>query len=185
MPGVFPGDETAGPHIPVRPGLQHDIPCMPCMTGALQGHPVCEPCKARPEVRHCPTCRQRIVGRATLVEKIAVQVLPPAACPLGCSDLSRCSPVRTRSRPGGERNSSRLPPSAPPCRAPSGIDSRVQSIMTDRHVSQLPRHLPRLLPRALLPAPPPHLLPLTQEWNKDRQRRLQVRLFPTKYGHHH
>lgn len=39
-----------------------------------QGHPVCEPCKARPEVRHCPTCRQRIVGRATLVEKIAVQV---------------------------------------------------------------------------------------------------------------
>jgi len=39
-----------------------------------QGHPVCEPCKARPEVRHCPTCRQRIVGRATLVEKIAAQV---------------------------------------------------------------------------------------------------------------
>jgi len=39
-----------------------------------QGHPVCQPCKARPEVRHCPTCRQRIVGRATLVEKIAAQV---------------------------------------------------------------------------------------------------------------
>ena len=36
---------------------------------------MCEPCKARPEVRHCPTCRQRIVGRATLVEKIAAQVL--------------------------------------------------------------------------------------------------------------
>ena len=35
---------------------------------------MCEPCKARPEVRHCPTCRQRIVGRATLVEKIAAQV---------------------------------------------------------------------------------------------------------------
>ena len=42
-----------------------------------QGHPVCEPCKARPEVRHCPTCRQRIVGRATLVEKIAAQVFSP------------------------------------------------------------------------------------------------------------
>lgn len=42
-----------------------------------QGHPVCEPCKARPEVRHCPTCRQRIVGRATLVEKIAAQVFTP------------------------------------------------------------------------------------------------------------
>jgi len=25
-------------------------------------------------VRHCPTCRQRIVGRATLVEKIAAQI---------------------------------------------------------------------------------------------------------------
>ena len=35
---------------------------------------MCQPCKARPEVRHCPTCRQRIVGRATLVEKIAAQV---------------------------------------------------------------------------------------------------------------
>ena len=40
----------------------------------MQGHPVCEPCKLRPEVRYCPTCRQRIVGRATLVEKIAAQV---------------------------------------------------------------------------------------------------------------
>merc|ERR1739838_1269499 len=39
-----------------------------------QGHPVCQPCRNRPEVRHCPTCRQRIVGRATLVEKIAAQV---------------------------------------------------------------------------------------------------------------
>merc|ERR1712106_493827 len=39
-----------------------------------QGHPVCQPCKSRPEVRHCPTCRQRIVGRATLVEKIAAQI---------------------------------------------------------------------------------------------------------------
>ena len=47
----------------------------------VQGHPVCEPCKARPEVRHCPTCRQRIVGRATIVEKIAAQVFgsSPAA----------------------------------------------------------------------------------------------------------
>ena len=85
---------------------------------AYQGHPVCQPCRNRPEVRHCPTCRfliwsyydaaqwshiscanlsfhhmfaanmqyanmpayhdadhrQRIVGRATLVEKIAAQV---------------------------------------------------------------------------------------------------------------
>lgn len=50
--------------------------------------------------------------------------------PLGCScSLSRCSPVRTRSRPGGERNSSSLPPSAPLC-APSGIvDSTPVSIV--------------------------------------------------------
>eukprot|EP00092_Neocalanus_flemingeri_P028403 GFUD01030841.1.p1 GENE.GFUD01030841.1~~GFUD01030841.1.p1 ORF type:complete len:190 (+),score=62.11 GFUD01030841.1:57-626(+) len=39
-----------------------------------QGHLVCEPCKTRPEVRHCPTCRQEIVGRATVVEKIAAQI---------------------------------------------------------------------------------------------------------------
>ena len=44
-----------------------------------QGHPVCEPCKQRPELRHCPTCRQRIVGRATLVEKIAAQVFTSSA----------------------------------------------------------------------------------------------------------
>eukprot|EP00092_Neocalanus_flemingeri_P092775 GFUD01117829.1.p1 GENE.GFUD01117829.1~~GFUD01117829.1.p1 ORF type:complete len:131 (-),score=51.90 GFUD01117829.1:55-393(-) len=30
----------------------------------------------RPEVRNCPTCRQKIVGRAITVEKIAAQVFP-------------------------------------------------------------------------------------------------------------
>ena len=49
-------------------------PLSSLLTNCAQGHPVCEPCKLRPEVRHCPTCRQRIVGRATLVEKIAAQV---------------------------------------------------------------------------------------------------------------
>eukprot|EP00092_Neocalanus_flemingeri_P019545 GFUD01021175.1.p1 GENE.GFUD01021175.1~~GFUD01021175.1.p1 ORF type:complete len:258 (+),score=74.93 GFUD01021175.1:182-955(+) len=39
-----------------------------------QGHLVCQTCKTRPEVRHCPTCRQEIVGRATVVEKIAAQI---------------------------------------------------------------------------------------------------------------
>eukprot|EP00092_Neocalanus_flemingeri_P039996 GFUD01043565.1.p1 GENE.GFUD01043565.1~~GFUD01043565.1.p1 ORF type:complete len:195 (+),score=54.03 GFUD01043565.1:57-641(+) len=41
-----------------------------------QGHLVCELCKTRPEVRHCPTCRQEIVGRATMVEKIAAKIHP-------------------------------------------------------------------------------------------------------------
>eukprot|EP00092_Neocalanus_flemingeri_P058183 GFUD01069291.1.p1 GENE.GFUD01069291.1~~GFUD01069291.1.p1 ORF type:complete len:257 (-),score=76.02 GFUD01069291.1:48-818(-) len=39
-----------------------------------QGHLVCQTCKTRPEVRHCPTCRQEIVGRATVVENIAAQI---------------------------------------------------------------------------------------------------------------
>eukprot|EP00092_Neocalanus_flemingeri_P039997 GFUD01043566.1.p1 GENE.GFUD01043566.1~~GFUD01043566.1.p1 ORF type:complete len:235 (+),score=66.87 GFUD01043566.1:181-885(+) len=39
-----------------------------------QGHLVCEPCKTKPEVRNCPTCRQEIVGRATMVEKIAAKI---------------------------------------------------------------------------------------------------------------
>eukprot|EP00092_Neocalanus_flemingeri_P039998 GFUD01043567.1.p1 GENE.GFUD01043567.1~~GFUD01043567.1.p1 ORF type:complete len:221 (+),score=67.47 GFUD01043567.1:182-844(+) len=41
-----------------------------------QGHLVCQTCKTRPEVRHCPTCRQEIVGRATMVEKIAAKIHP-------------------------------------------------------------------------------------------------------------
>jgi len=63
--------------------IGNELECPVCFTDmkppiqiwqCAQGHPVCQPCKARPEVRHCPTCRQRIVGRATLVEKIAAQV---------------------------------------------------------------------------------------------------------------
>jgi len=63
--------------------LRNELECPVCFAEmkppvhiwqCAQGHPVCQPCKNRPEVRHCPTCRQRIVGRATLVEKIAAQV---------------------------------------------------------------------------------------------------------------
>jgi len=63
--------------------IGNELECPVCFTEmkppvhiwqCAQGHPVCQPCKARPEVRHCPTCRQRIVGRATLVEKIAAQI---------------------------------------------------------------------------------------------------------------
>jgi len=63
--------------------IGNELECPVCFTDmkppvhiwqCAQGHPVCQPCKTRPEVRHCPTCRQRIVGRATLVEKIAAQI---------------------------------------------------------------------------------------------------------------
>eukprot|EP00092_Neocalanus_flemingeri_P009398 GFUD01010112.1.p2 GENE.GFUD01010112.1~~GFUD01010112.1.p2 ORF type:complete len:276 (+),score=92.22 GFUD01010112.1:52-879(+) len=63
--------------------IGNELECPVCFTEmkppihiwqCAQGHPVCQPCKSRPEVRHCPTCRQRIVGRATLVEKIAAQI---------------------------------------------------------------------------------------------------------------
>jgi len=63
--------------------IGNELECPVCFTDmkppvhiwqCAQGHPVCQPCKSRPEVRHCPTCRQRIVGRATLVEKIAAQI---------------------------------------------------------------------------------------------------------------
>ena len=39
-----------------------------------QGHPICQPCKYIQDISHCLTCRQEIVGRANLVEKIAVRV---------------------------------------------------------------------------------------------------------------
>lgn len=35
------------------------------------GHPVCEPCKKKPEVTCCPTCRKYLVGRSTIAEKLA------------------------------------------------------------------------------------------------------------------
>jgi len=66
--------------------LRNELECPVCFAEmkppvhiwqCAQGHPVCQPCRNRPEVRHCPTCRQRIVGRATLVEKIAAQVPSP------------------------------------------------------------------------------------------------------------
>merc|ERR1712142_1124447 len=39
-----------------------------------QGHPICQHCKSRPEVTQCPTCRERLVGRAFHIEKIAGKV---------------------------------------------------------------------------------------------------------------
>merc|ERR1719244_1282005 len=35
------------------------------------GHPICEICKKKPEVKCCPTCRKFIVGRSTIAEKVA------------------------------------------------------------------------------------------------------------------
>lgn len=79
---VFRRDEAPRAHLAVRAGILLRV--LRCSLSSPQGHPVCQPCRNRPEVRHCPTCRQRIVGRATLVEKIAAQVVtlwprPPAS----------------------------------------------------------------------------------------------------------
>ena len=71
---MFPRDVSSSPHLAVCPGKEQPISPAQPQPPLHQGHPVCEPCKLRPEVRYCPTCRQRIVGRATLVEKIAAQV---------------------------------------------------------------------------------------------------------------
>ena len=38
------------------------------------GHAICEDCRKRPEVKNCPTCRQTIVGRNTLAEKLAKSI---------------------------------------------------------------------------------------------------------------
>ena len=35
------------------------------------GHPVCDTCMRSPRVTACPTCRQKIVGRNVLAEKLA------------------------------------------------------------------------------------------------------------------
>lgn len=76
------------------PELRNELECPVCFAEmkppvhiwqCAQGHPVCQPCRNRPEVRHCPTCRQRIVGRATLVEKIAAQVFTEQDKPRGGS----------------------------------------------------------------------------------------------------
>jgi len=37
----------------------------------LSGHPVCDTCMRSPRVTACPTCRQKIVGRNVLAEKLA------------------------------------------------------------------------------------------------------------------
>ena len=37
----------------------------------LSGHAVCDLCRKSPLVRDCPTCRQKIVGRNILAEKLA------------------------------------------------------------------------------------------------------------------
>ena len=42
----------------------------------LSGHAVCELCRKSPLVRDCPTCRQKIVGRNILAEKLARTLHP-------------------------------------------------------------------------------------------------------------
>jgi hypothetical protein len=42
----------------------------------LSGHAVCELCRKSPLVRDCPTCRQKIVGRNILAEKLARTLYP-------------------------------------------------------------------------------------------------------------
>ena len=37
----------------------------------VSGHPVCDTCRRNPRVSECPTCRQKIVGRNVLAEKLA------------------------------------------------------------------------------------------------------------------
>lgn len=37
----------------------------------VSGHPVCDTCIRSPRVKECPTCRQKIVGRNVLAEKLA------------------------------------------------------------------------------------------------------------------
>ena len=67
-----------------------------------QGHPVCEPCKLRPEVRYCPTCRQRIVGRATLVEKIAAQVFSDKGITYICTSTTSTNPCHILAEISGD-----------------------------------------------------------------------------------
>merc|ERR1712037_470051 len=78
--------------------LRNELECPVCFAEmkppvhiwqSAQGHPVCQPCRNRPEVRHCPTCRQRIVGRATLVEKIAAQVFKLKAAKEACASKTK------------------------------------------------------------------------------------------------
>jgi len=40
----------------------------------MDGHPVCDTCRRRPQVTACPVCRQDIVGRNILAEKIAASI---------------------------------------------------------------------------------------------------------------
>jgi len=39
-----------------------------------EGHPICDVCRRRPQVSSCPVCRQDIVGRNILAEKIAATI---------------------------------------------------------------------------------------------------------------
>jgi len=81
-----PGNCESGSKLLSREEIRTELECPVCFAEmkppvhiwqCAQGHPVCQPCRSRPEVRHCPTCRQRIVGRTTLVEKIAALVFEP------------------------------------------------------------------------------------------------------------
>ena len=40
----------------------------------INGHLVCEICKHEPQVKCCPTCRQDIIGRATAMEQLLVDL---------------------------------------------------------------------------------------------------------------
>jgi len=42
----------------------------------VSGHAVCEGCRKSPLVKDCPTCRQKIVGRNILAEKLAKSLYP-------------------------------------------------------------------------------------------------------------
>jgi len=37
----------------------------------MDGHPICDTCRRRPQVTSCPVCRQELTGRNVLAEKIA------------------------------------------------------------------------------------------------------------------
>ena len=67
--------------IPVQYVVCQELECPVCLTEMLppvriwqcsSGHALCQSCKRNPNInRKCPTCRQPIVGRATVLEKMA------------------------------------------------------------------------------------------------------------------
>lgn len=55
------------------------------------GHPLCENCKKKPEMNHCPTCRKYLVGRSTIAEKLARALYAPVVVEEETGDLERKS----------------------------------------------------------------------------------------------